>query len=415
MSGKGKHRRRSPRRLPTSTVTAATVLATGTLVCVAAPVAEAAPASSEGDQWDKVAQCESGGNWNTNTGNGFSGGLQFTDSTWRSHGGSTPHAYQASKAEQKRVAERVLRDQGWRAWPTCGHGLTASAAVKTTTVTSRPKPPQPAASSPPVAEPAPAPAVAPPAADAPPPADYTVAEDDTLIDIAARLHVPDADGVPGWQRIATANLDKVTDPAVIQPQTHLRIPQPAPALPPDWAVATHDTENLLAQLREMIGPAPVTPVVAAVAVLPPAPAGPAQPAEVPQAVPAAMTVDLAAQVVQLATAQKGTPYVTGGQTPGKAFDCSGLVMWAYARIGIQLPRVAADQSRVGSRVAGAGMSKAALLRVLRPGDLLFFYSPVEHVVMYVGNGMIVEAAHSGVPVHVVPLYTNGFVGARRVL
>ena len=72
--------------------------------------------------WDKIAQCESGGNWATSTGNGFHGGLQFTASTWRSFGGSgMPH--QASRTEQIAVAERVLAAQGWKAWPACSHKL----------------------------------------------------------------------------------------------------------------------------------------------------------------------------------------------------------------------------------------------------------------------------------------------------
>ena len=72
--------------------------------------------------WDKVAQCESGGNWATSTGIGFHGGLQFTASTWRSFGGSgMPH--QASRTEQIAVAERVLAAQGWKAWPACSHKL----------------------------------------------------------------------------------------------------------------------------------------------------------------------------------------------------------------------------------------------------------------------------------------------------
>ncbi len=72
--------------------------------------------------WDKVAQCESGGDWATSTGNGFHGGLQFTTSTWRSFGGSgMPH--QASRTQQIAVAERVLAAQGWKAWPACSRKL----------------------------------------------------------------------------------------------------------------------------------------------------------------------------------------------------------------------------------------------------------------------------------------------------
>jgi len=72
-------------------------------------------------QWDNVAQCESGGNWHINTGNGYYGGLQFAQGTWVGHGGQTyaPRADLATKSEQIAVAERVLASQGWGAWPVC--------------------------------------------------------------------------------------------------------------------------------------------------------------------------------------------------------------------------------------------------------------------------------------------------------
>ena len=84
---------------------------------VTANTASAAPAST----WDKVAACESSGNWAINSGNGFYGGLQFTSSTWAAYGG---HAYaaqanQATKAQQIAVAEKVLAAQGPGAWPVC--------------------------------------------------------------------------------------------------------------------------------------------------------------------------------------------------------------------------------------------------------------------------------------------------------
>lgn len=76
-------------------------------------------------EWDRVAQCESGGDWSINTGNGYQGGLQFAPSTWSGYGGDefAPSANQASKAEQIVVAERVLAGQGKGAWPVCGVGL----------------------------------------------------------------------------------------------------------------------------------------------------------------------------------------------------------------------------------------------------------------------------------------------------
>ena len=74
-------------------------------------------ASAETD-WDELAQCESGGDWSINTGNGFGGGLQFTDSTWRAFGGSGDPE-DAGREEQIQVAERVKAEQGMNAWPTC--------------------------------------------------------------------------------------------------------------------------------------------------------------------------------------------------------------------------------------------------------------------------------------------------------
>jgi resuscitation-promoting factor RpfE len=85
-----------------------------------APKAHTTAAYSSGVNWDAVARCESGGNWGINTGNGFHGGLQFTLGTWHANGGSgSPEG--ASRDEQIRVAENVLRTQGLGAWPVCGH------------------------------------------------------------------------------------------------------------------------------------------------------------------------------------------------------------------------------------------------------------------------------------------------------
>lgn len=81
----------------------------------------AAPAVASGSVWDSLAQCESGGNWAINTGNGFYGGLQFTPSTWAGHGGTAyaPSANLATREQQIAIAERVQASQGWGAWPAC--------------------------------------------------------------------------------------------------------------------------------------------------------------------------------------------------------------------------------------------------------------------------------------------------------
>jgi len=86
---------------------------------VQAPAPAPARVHAYSVNWDAIAQCESSGNWSINTGNGFSGGLQFTPSTWLANGG-TGSAANASREEQIRVAENVLRTQGIGAWPVCG-------------------------------------------------------------------------------------------------------------------------------------------------------------------------------------------------------------------------------------------------------------------------------------------------------
>ncbi|MCA1006514.1 transglycosylase family protein [Rhodococcus hoagii] len=134
---------------------------TGALVAVPF-AAGTATASAATHNWDGVAQCESGGNWAINTGNGYSGGLQFSQSTWTANGGTgSPH--NASKEEQIRVAENTLASQGPGAWPTCGKYLTEA---------------EPAS----IAEPTPAPAVV---APAPAPMQAPSAAD--LVDQAVRL------------------------------------------------------------------------------------------------------------------------------------------------------------------------------------------------------------------------------------
>lgn len=80
--------------------------------------------ADSGVNWDAIAQCESGGNWGANTGNGFYGGLQFKQATWTAHGGVGSPAG-ASREEQIRVAENVMRTQGLGAWPTCGKKASA--------------------------------------------------------------------------------------------------------------------------------------------------------------------------------------------------------------------------------------------------------------------------------------------------
>lgn len=113
--------------------TAKIIAVTGAFAVVALGLSTlfaAAPAQADSLNWDAVAQCESGGNWAANTGNGHYGGLQFKPATWSSNGGfGSPST--ASREEQIRVAENVLQTQGIKAWPKCG-AMAGSPAVWTT-------------------------------------------------------------------------------------------------------------------------------------------------------------------------------------------------------------------------------------------------------------------------------------------
>ncbi|MHA6799523.1 transglycosylase family protein [Bounagaea algeriensis] len=108
---------------------------------VAAPFALTLPANAASEEtWDAVAECESGGDWSINTGNGYYGGLQFNESTWEGFGGTeyASNAADATREQQIAVAERVLQEQGPGAWPSCGQeaGLTADGGLENQEVSS---------------------------------------------------------------------------------------------------------------------------------------------------------------------------------------------------------------------------------------------------------------------------------------
>ncbi len=181
----GRHRKPT-----TSTVGVAKLAFTGAVIGGGAvPLALAGHAAAAPDnEWDRVAACESGGNWAINTGNGYHGGLQFSQGTWASHGGGeyATSANQASRDQQIAVAERVLATQGKGAWPVCGRGLSAASPRNVLADAHTPDAPPPDAPPPlfapplppppadpppppPAPEPPPPPAAEPAAVDAPPP------------------------------------------------------------------------------------------------------------------------------------------------------------------------------------------------------------------------------------------------------
>ena len=113
----------------------------------------------------------------------------------------------------------------------------------------------------------------------------------------------------------------------------------------------------------------------------------------------------AQRIVDTALAQQGTPYAWGGSSP-RGFDCSGLVQYAARAAGISVPRTSRTQATVGTPVSRAD---------LRPGDLVFFYNPVGHVGIYIGDGKMVHAPTSGDVVRVASVDRMwGYNSARRI-
>ena len=181
--------------------------------------ATAANATTGTSTWDSLAQCESGGNWATNTGNGYTGGLQFSDSTWAAYGG-TGSAANASRDQQIAVAEKVQASQGWGAWPSCAAQLGLSGGATAVAPQSVPvQIPQTPVPQVPVTQ---APAVSAPQHAAPVPLSgetYTVEPGDTLSIVAEKLGVEG-----GWERLADANLDTIANPNLVFAGQVLQLP-----------------------------------------------------------------------------------------------------------------------------------------------------------------------------------------------
>ncbi|WP_328853017.1 LysM peptidoglycan-binding domain-containing protein [Micromonospora globbae] len=131
-----RHRAVTARRVALGTLAAGAVTGAVALFGTASPAQAAV-------NWDAIAQCESGGNWHINTGNGYYGGLQFSQSTWEGYGGTkyAARADLATRGEQIAVAEKVLDGQGIGAWPTCGKkaGSTASTSTGKSSTSTRDK------------------------------------------------------------------------------------------------------------------------------------------------------------------------------------------------------------------------------------------------------------------------------------
>ncbi|CAN5883268.1 transglycosylase family protein [soil metagenome] len=215
-----RHRaQRSALRVPRVAAATATVA-----TAVAAPmIGLAAPASAADDStWNALAQCESGGNWSINTGNGFYGGVQFYQPTWEGYGGTqyAPRADLASREQQIAIAEKVLAGQGWGAWPACSAslGLTSADAGGTPSTPSAPSTPSTTESSSSSSEHTHSHSSS-SGSSSSSSGSYTVVAGDTLSKIADRLGVSG-----GYQALFAANSGTISDPNLIYVGQTLQLP-----------------------------------------------------------------------------------------------------------------------------------------------------------------------------------------------
>ncbi|RHX09801.1 transglycosylase family protein [Mycobacterium tuberculosis] len=224
----GRHRKPT-----TSNVSVAKIAFTGA-VLGGGGIAMAAQATAATDgEWDQVARCESGGNWSINTGNGYLGGLQFTQSTWAAHGGGefAPSAQLASREQQIAVGERVLATQGRGAWPVCGRGLSNATPREVLPASAAMDAPLDAAAV--NGEPAP---LAPPPADPAPPVE--LAANDLPAPLGEPLPAAPAELAPPADLAPPASADLAPPaPADLAPPAPAELAPPAPAdLAPPAAV-----------------------------------------------------------------------------------------------------------------------------------------------------------------------------------
>jgi len=235
---------------------------------VSAPLVTAGQAQAAPDNvWDRVAQCESGGNWGISTGNGFQGGLQFTQSTWRSFGGNqfASTANRASREQQIVIAEKVLAGQGWNAWPVCSRkaGARGSSATQRAITVKAP------------AKTRPAPKLSTPAEGDRPagkPVIPTVPSPRRPIEDATPAVLPPAPAVPPAPAPLLAAATQPAAPAPAPALTALpQIHQPAPATGPGVLLAASPPAVEHAAPAPAAAPTPAAPLVAAA----PQPAAPA--------------------------------------------------------------------------------------------------------------------------------------------
>jgi cell wall-associated NlpC family hydrolase len=332
----GRHRKPNT-SAPTTTV--AKIAITGAVLGGGGLVSSGHASAATDGEWDRVADCESGGNWAINTGNGYHGGLQFSSATWSAYGGGeyAPEAQKATQEQQIAVAERVLARQGRGAWPVCGGSLSGATPRNVSAGAPARRGPDvvPAGDSKP---PAPAPDVS-PLADAPAPP----APEEAVF------------------------VDTVPEP-----------PQPAGALiaepgGPDVVPAADDQPNMLAA---QLGPAPDVFPPADMAAAPPPPEQD-------------YATDGHVELISLVHRFSGTPYIWGGDSP-EGTDCSGLASW--------LANTATGRPTFGDRFSTSTEESALLARGFEygtaPGALVIGWND-HHTAVTLADGTPVSSGEGG--------------------
>lgn len=273
------------------------------LAVVSAPTAEAASIST----WDKIAYCESGGQWNLGGGDAdSSGGLQIQLRTWNDYGGQqyAPSAGQASKAHQILIAEKILADQGPSAWAVTYDGNGAAKGCNGILSRGGPAP-----------YPSGVPSTPKPKPNVPSTGGTYVVQPGDSLYLIAKAHGAGA-GVDNWKPLYALNRAVVgSDPDLILPGQKLKIPGAAKKTPPS----------------------------------------------------APQTTSKGAGVVNFVKAAKGKPYTYGGNGPS-SYDCSGLTVAAYKAFGVDLPRLSQQQSLKGTPVSLSAAQPGDLLYWGAPGS-----------------------------------------------
>jgi cell wall-associated NlpC family hydrolase len=374
--------RRASRQGRRSLRVVVTLLAAAVAVSVVLPVTCAA-ADPRAGVWSALRQCESGNNYAENSGNNHYGAYQFDLPTWRSVGG-IGYPNLAAATEQDARALMLYRMRGWQPWQ-CASILglrddsdAGFGQIADITIAAASRAPDPGA-------------VAPATVPAFPGLHYFHFGDysPVLKQFQDQMHAR------GFFAVGTGNYGPDTRAMVLRLQGVNGLIPNGEIGPNTWRLAwtgayPSAADPATPSLTAIDSVASVDSTDSTIAALQALPAPSAQ----------------ASIAINYALAQLGKPYVFDAAGPD-SFDCSGLTMMAYAAAGITIPHFAASQYLLGSHVT---------VPYLEPGDLVFFYTPIDHVAMYLGDGLVIEAPESGQDVKLVTLASFGddYVGATRL-